>query len=228
MRIFEHAALALATASVALAWDATQMGEKLRKELCAEQVLYCSNVCGGEGLTREAFCNPTTLGAKCACVNGAEAVIRRYQWPVFQRVCQAQHAECRLACDRGGIAAPSKAACFSSCDTNMACNADTAPDLKMMVDKYDDVTSSSPKPPPPPPPPPAKPAAEASAVAGASPAAGRAGTKSSAGADVKSGSAKKGPGPLPTATSAAASGAAAGIWAVVAAAVAIGGSSGLV
>ncbi|KAJ2683470.1 hypothetical protein H4R19_006995 [Coemansia spiralis] len=198
------------------------MPEKLRKELCAEQVLFCSNVCGGSGLTREAFCNPTTLGAKCACSNGAEAVIRRDQWPVFQRVCEAQHTECRLACNRSDIPVTSKAACFTSCDSRIACNTDGAPDLKMMVDKYDDVTSSSPpKPPPPPPKPVAAPPAPAEA----------ADTKGANKPNGKSNAGAKGPGPLPTATGAAAPGAAAGAWTVAVAAVALalaGGSSILV
>ncbi|KAJ2794755.1 hypothetical protein H4R20_006122 [Coemansia guatemalensis] len=121
------------------------MPEKIRKELCAEQVLFCTNVCGGEGFTREAFCNTNTLGSKCACSNGAEVAIRRYQWPVFQRVCEAQRSECKLGCDRGNVANGDKSACFNSCDSRMACGSEHAPDLKMMVDKYDDPTTSSPK-----------------------------------------------------------------------------------
>ncbi|KAJ2763438.1 hypothetical protein IWQ57_005561 [Coemansia nantahalensis] len=198
------------------------MPEKQRKELCAEQVLFCSNVCGGEGLTRETFCNPTTLGAKCQCTNGAEAIIRRYQWPVFQRVCEATHTECQLACDRSTIPDAGKAMCFNACDTRIACNTDAAPDLKMMVDKFDDETASSPKPPPPPP----KPAvaatpAEAAAGPSAGPQAADAGAKGGARADVKSKSGAKGPGPQPAAASAAAPGAAAGAWAVPLAAAAI-------
>ncbi|KAJ2856689.1 hypothetical protein J3B02_001455 [Coemansia erecta] len=124
------------------------MPEKLRKELCAEQVLFCTNVCGGESLTREAFCNISSLGSKCACTNGAEAAIKRYQWPAFQRVCELQRHECRAACDRSNIAAHEKAFCFNSCDTRMACNTENAPELKIMVQKYDDQTSVSPKPKP--------------------------------------------------------------------------------
>ncbi|KAJ2607926.1 hypothetical protein H4S08_004648 [Coemansia sp. RSA 1365] len=121
------------------------MPEKIRKELCAEQVLFCTNVCGGEGFTREAFCNTDTLGSKCACSNGAEVAIHRYQWPVFQRVCEAQRSECKLSCDHADVANGDKSACFNSCDSRMACGSDLAPDLKMMVDKYDDPTTSSPK-----------------------------------------------------------------------------------
>ncbi|KAJ2673870.1 hypothetical protein IWW42_002000 [Coemansia sp. RSA 1085] len=146
MRLNEHIVLALAAVSTAAAWDTTQMAEKLRKELCAEQVLFCTNVCGGEGLTREAFCNTNTLGSKCACSNGAEAAIRRYQWPVFQRVCEAQRAECRLGCDHSNVANGDKSACFNSCDARMACGTEHAPELKMMVQNFDDPTSGSPKP----------------------------------------------------------------------------------
>ncbi|KAJ1796582.1 hypothetical protein LPJ56_007098, partial [Coemansia sp. RSA 2599] len=84
----------------------------------------------------------------CACTNGAEAAIKRYQWPAFQRVCELQRHECRAACDRSNIAAHEKAFCFNSCDTRMACNTESAPDLKIMVQKYDDQTSASPKPKP--------------------------------------------------------------------------------
>ncbi|KAJ2852184.1 hypothetical protein IWW36_000564 [Coemansia brasiliensis] len=122
------------------------MAEKLRKELCAEQVLFCTNVCGGEGFTREAFCNTNTLGSKCACSNGAEAAIRRYQWPVFQRVCEAQRAECRMGCDHSNVANGDKSACFNSCDARMACGTEHAPELKVMVQNFDDPTSGSPKP----------------------------------------------------------------------------------
>ncbi|KAJ2157285.1 hypothetical protein GGF46_004611 [Coemansia sp. RSA 552] len=119
------------------------MAEKLRKELCAEQVLFCTNVCGGEGFTREAFCNTNTLGSKCVCSNGAEAAIQRYQWPVFQRVCEAQRAECRTGCDRA--ATGDKATCFNSCDARMACGSDRAPPLQIMVNGFDDATAGSPK-----------------------------------------------------------------------------------
>ncbi|KAJ2084274.1 hypothetical protein H4R24_000216 [Coemansia sp. RSA 988] len=121
------------------------MPEKIRKELCAEQVLFCTNVCGGEGFTREAFCNTNTLGSKCACSNGAEIAIHRYQWPVFQRVCEAQRSECKLGCGSANVANGDKSTCFSSCDSRMACGTDSAPDLKMMIDKYNDPTTSSPK-----------------------------------------------------------------------------------
>ncbi|ORX69293.1 hypothetical protein DL89DRAFT_174326 [Linderina pennispora] len=141
----QYAVLLLATS--AAAWDASQLSEKLRKELCSEQVLYCTNVCGGEGYTREAFCNPATLGSKCQCSNGAEASVRRYQWPAFQRVCEAQRNECRTACDKSKIPAHEKSYCFSMCDYRMACSSDDAPDLKIMVDKFDDNTGfGKPKP----------------------------------------------------------------------------------
>ncbi|KAJ2747702.1 hypothetical protein GGI20_000351 [Coemansia sp. BCRC 34301] len=122
------------------------MPEKIRKELCAEQVLFCTNVCGGEKFTREAFCNVNTLGSKCTCANGAESAIRREQWPAFQRVCEAQRQECRQTCDSNNkIAAADKAFCFNSCDSRLSCNAQNAPDLKVMVDKFDDPTAGSPK-----------------------------------------------------------------------------------
>ncbi|KAJ2330488.1 hypothetical protein GGI00_003679 [Coemansia sp. RSA 2681] len=122
------------------------MPEKIRKELCAEQVLFCTNICGGEGSTREAFCNINTLGSKCTCNNGAESAIRRYQWPAFQRVCEAQRQECRQTCDRNDkIAIADKAFCFNSCDSRMSCNAENAPELKVMVQKFDDPTEGSPK-----------------------------------------------------------------------------------
>ncbi|KAJ2232794.1 hypothetical protein IWW45_004699 [Coemansia sp. RSA 485] len=148
MRLLEQLSAVAVAATVVSAWEASQMPEKLRKELCAEQVLFCTNVCGGESLTREAFCNTNSLGSKCACTNGAEAAIKRYQWPAFQRVCELQRHECRAACDRSNIAAHEKSFCFNSCDTRMACNTETAPDLKIMVQKYDDQTSVSPKPKP--------------------------------------------------------------------------------
>ncbi|KAJ2397468.1 hypothetical protein GGI23_003527 [Coemansia sp. RSA 2559] len=120
------------------------MPEKLRKELCAEQVLYCTNVCGGEGLTREAFCNTNTLGSKCECTNGAEAAIHRYQWPVFQRVCEAQRSECRAGCNgNGNMSSAERTSCFTSCDARVACTSDQAPDYKVMVQKYDDQTTGS-------------------------------------------------------------------------------------
>ncbi|KAJ2785036.1 hypothetical protein H4R18_000744 [Coemansia javaensis] len=211
MRFSEHVALALVAASAVGAWETTQMAEKLRRELCAEQVLFCSNVCGGEGLTREAFCNPATLGAKCQCVNGAEAVIRRHQWPVFQRVCEAHRADCRMACDRStGVAAAGKAACFTSCDTNIACNTDRAPDFKMMVDKYDDPTSSSPKTVSDKPAASELPTASAASAAAASPSP----------AQRKGVLPKKG-GVLPTATSGAARGSGSSAWPAAAAAAAV-------
>ncbi|KAJ2832168.1 hypothetical protein GGI24_001328 [Coemansia furcata] len=141
MRFFDKLAVAILAATVV-----GQMPEKIRKELCAEQVLFCTNVCGGEGSTREAFCNVNTLGSKCTCSNGAESAIRRYQWPAFQRVCEAQREECRQTCDRNNkIAATDKAFCFNSCDSRLSCNAENAPDLKVMVQKFDDPTAGSPK-----------------------------------------------------------------------------------
>ncbi|KAJ2785159.1 hypothetical protein GGI15_002019 [Coemansia interrupta] len=149
MRLLEQLSAAAVAATVVAGWETSMMPEKLRKELCAEQVLFCTNVCGGENLTREAFCNSNTLGSKCACSNGAEAAIKRYQWPAFQRVCEIQRQECRAACDRSNIAAHEKSFCFNSCDTRMACNTENAPDLKIMVQKFDDVTTgSAPKPKP--------------------------------------------------------------------------------
>ncbi|KAJ1965085.1 hypothetical protein GGI12_001001 [Dipsacomyces acuminosporus] len=134
-------ALVAFVASVS-AWDPSQMPEKLRKELCAEQMLFCTNICGGEALTREAFCNPATLGSKCLCTNGAEAAIRRYQWPAFQRACEAQRDECRQACNRSDMAAKDRSVCFNTCDLRLACGTDNAPDLNVMVQKFDDPTGS--------------------------------------------------------------------------------------
>ncbi|KAJ2456578.1 hypothetical protein GGF42_003186 [Coemansia sp. RSA 2424] len=146
MRFFEKLAMALLAATAVAGWETGQMPEKIRKELCAEQVLFCTNICGGEGSTREAFCNINTLGSKCTCSNGAEAAIRRYQWPAFQRVCEAQRQECRQTCDRNDkIAIADKAFCFNSCDSRMSCNAENAPELKVMVQKFDDPTEGSPK-----------------------------------------------------------------------------------
>ncbi|KAJ1816069.1 hypothetical protein LPJ60_005472 [Coemansia sp. RSA 2675] len=146
MRFFDKLAVAFLAATAVAGWETGQMPEKIRKELCAEQVLFCTNVCGGEGFTREAFCNVNTLGSKCTCSNGAESAIRRYQWPAFQRVCEAQREECRQTCDRNNKIAPSdKAFCFNSCDSRLSCNAENAPDLKVMVQKFDDPTAGSPK-----------------------------------------------------------------------------------
>ncbi|KAJ2489973.1 hypothetical protein IWW37_003521 [Coemansia sp. RSA 2050] len=146
MRFFDKLAVAFLAATAVAGWETGQMPEKIRKELCAEQVLFCTNVCGGEGFTREAFCNVNTLGSKCTCSNGAEAAIRRYQWPAFQRVCEAQREECRQTCDHNNkIAASDRAFCFNSCDSRLSCNAENAPDLKVMVQKFDDPTTGSPK-----------------------------------------------------------------------------------
>ncbi|KAJ2722813.1 hypothetical protein GGI07_003068 [Coemansia sp. Benny D115] len=145
MRLAEQLSVAILAATAVSGWETSQMPEKIRKELCAEQVLFCTNVCGGEGLTREAFCNSNTLGSKCTCNNGAEAAIRRYQWPAFQRVCEIQRQECRNACDRSQVASSEKAVCFNGCDQRLACNSDAAPDLKIMVQKFDDPTTGSPK-----------------------------------------------------------------------------------
>ncbi|KAJ2098177.1 hypothetical protein GGI09_003447 [Coemansia sp. S100] len=150
MRFFDKLAVTFLAATAVAGWETGQMPEKIRKELCAEQVLFCTNVCGGEGSTREAFCNVNTLGSKCTCSNGAESAIRRYQWPAFQRVCEAQREECRQTCDRNNkIAAADKAFCFNSCDSRLSCNAENAPDLKVMVQKFDDPTAGSPKTSPP-------------------------------------------------------------------------------
>ncbi|KAJ2455722.1 hypothetical protein EV183_000569 [Coemansia sp. RSA 2336] len=192
-----------------IAWETTQMAEKLRKELCAEQVLFCTNVCGGEGFTREAFCNTNTLGSKCACSNGAEAAIRRYQWPVFQRVCEAQRAECRLGCEHSNVANGDKSACFNSCDTRMACGTERAPELKMMVQNFDDPTSGSPKP-----------MVKVTTAAPKAPADGPA--KEQKNAKGQKGDAKKKASPLPTGSSSGASGSAAGAVSVAALAVVAG------
>ncbi|KAJ2478330.1 hypothetical protein IWW56_003779 [Coemansia sp. RSA 2131] len=214
MRLNEHIALALAVVSTAGAWETTQMTEKLRKELCAEQVLFCTNVCGGEGFTREAFCNTNTLGSKCACSNGAEAAIQRFQWPVFQRVCEAQRAECRKGCEHSNVAGGDKSSCFNSCDTRMACGSAGAPDLKIMVQKFDDPTSGSPKP---------EIKITTNSTAPVSPANGKnADAKDKK--DEKNGQPKKKDNTLPTGTSAAAPGAVAGILSAAALAIAVGGS----
>ncbi|KAJ2296959.1 hypothetical protein IWW55_004946 [Coemansia sp. RSA 2706] len=191
--------------SIAGAWETTQMVEKLRKELCAEQVLFCTNVCGGEAFTREAFCNTNTLGSKCQCSNGAEAAIRRYQWPVFQRVCEAQRAECRLGCEHVNVANGDKSACFNSCDARMACGTDRAPELKVMVQGYDDPTTGSPKP---------QIKITSNNTAAADSSNGAKDSNDKAKKDEKSGSKKKG-NPLPTGTSAASSSAASALSAAV-------------
>ncbi|KAI9506023.1 hypothetical protein GGI25_001494 [Coemansia spiralis] len=147
MRFYEELAIAILAASAVCAWETEQMPEKVRKELCAEQVLFCTNVCGGEGQTKEAFCNTNTLGSKCTCTNGAEAAIRRNQWPAFHRVCEAMRSECRYACDHNSMGSGDKSTCFTNCDTNLACSTEKAPELKVMVQKYDDPTvGSKPKP----------------------------------------------------------------------------------
>ncbi|KAJ2557236.1 hypothetical protein EV175_001469 [Coemansia sp. RSA 1933] len=144
MRFYEELTVVVLAASAVCAWETEQMPEKLRKELCAEQVLFCTNVCGGEGLTREAFCNTNTLGSKCECTNGAEAAIHRYQWPAFQRVCEAQRSECRAGCNNnGGMSSGERTSCFTSCDARIACTTEQAPDYKVMVQKYDDQTTGS-------------------------------------------------------------------------------------
>ncbi|KAI7824576.1 hypothetical protein BX661DRAFT_185566 [Kickxella alabastrina] len=148
MRLIEQLSATLFAATLVSGWETTQMPEKIRKELCAEQVLFCTNICGGQSSTREAFCNVNTLGSKCTCTNGAESAIRRYQWPAYQRVCEVQRLECRNTCDHSNIAANEKAFCFNSCDSRLACNTENAPDLKVMVQKYDDPTTGSPPKPP--------------------------------------------------------------------------------
>ncbi|KAJ2348320.1 hypothetical protein GGF43_004588 [Coemansia sp. RSA 2618] len=175
------------------------MSEKLRKELCAEQVLFCTNVCGGEGFAREAFCNTNTLGSKCTCTNGAEAAIQRFQWPVFQRVCEAQRAECRVGCEHSNVATGDKSSCFNSCDTRMACGSAKAPELKIMVQSFDDPTVGSPKP-------------QIKITSDNTSADSSAGTKKDADSKGrKDEPSKKKGNPLPTGTSAAAPGAAAGM-----------------
>ncbi|KAJ1768995.1 hypothetical protein LPJ74_004425 [Coemansia sp. RSA 1843] len=184
------------------------MPEKLRKELCAEQVLFCTNVCGGEGLTREAFCNTNTLGSKCTCTNGAEAAIHRYQWPAFQRVCEAQRSECRASCNNGGMNSGDRTSCFTSCDARIACTTDQAPDLKVMVQKYDDQTTGS-KPQP-------KLLSNETATGPNVIIADGGSSKTKPKKDDKQGAPKRRGGPLPTGSKSAASSASVNAWLAVA------------
>ncbi|KAJ2520374.1 hypothetical protein H4217_002085 [Coemansia sp. RSA 1939] len=201
------------------------MPEKIRKELCAEQVLFCTNVCGGEGLTKEAFCNTNTLGSKCSCTNGAEAAIRRYQWPAFQRVCEAHRSECRAACEHNDAVAGDRASCFNSCDARLACSTEQAPDLKVMVQKYDDQTAGSK---PQPKPQPAETAAGPNVIVANG---GNGSSKIKPKKDVAQGAPKRRGGPLPTGSTSSASSTLNSVWlaavipAIVAAA-AVGSGSG--
>ncbi|KAJ2661477.1 hypothetical protein IWW48_002344 [Coemansia sp. RSA 1200] len=206
MRFYEELAVVVLAASAAGAWETEQMPEKLRKELCAEQVLFCTNVCGGEGLTKEAFCNTNTLGSKCSCTNGAEAAIRRYQWPAFQRVCEAHRSECRAACEHNDAVAGDRSSCFNSCDARLACSTEQAPDLKVMVQKYDDPTAGS-KPQPKP----------QTAETGAGPNVivangGGGSSKIKPKKDVAQGAPKRRGGPLPTGSTSSASSTMNNVW----------------
>ncbi|KAJ1726999.1 hypothetical protein LPJ72_006131, partial [Coemansia sp. Benny D160-2] len=208
------------------AWETEQMPEKIRKELCAEQVLFCTNVCGGEGLTKEAFCNTNTLGSKCTCTNGAEAAIRRYQWPAFQRVCEAHRSECRAACEHNDAVAGDRTSCFNSCDARLACSTEQAPDLKVMVQKYDDQTAGSK---PQPKPQPAETAAGPNVIVANS--GGNGSSKIKPKKDAAQGAPKRRGGPLPTGSTSSASSTLNSVWlaavipAIVAAA-AVGSGSG--
>jgi len=92
-----------------------------RENLCSQNMGYCINNCGGTSKAPKNFCNATTMGWGCGCVDKVPDY-QAYQWPINYANCVGCGQACQSACQGNN-------SCIASCSSayNAVCGTPNQP-----------------------------------------------------------------------------------------------------
>ncbi|KAG9301192.1 hypothetical protein G9A89_012575 [Geosiphon pyriformis] len=86
-----------------------------RQALCAANKAYCTSTCGGdEKQAPRNFCNVTTLGWGCGCLQHIPN-FEAQEWPINYADCSGRGQACQAVCQSDRVSNVDKGACNTAC-----------------------------------------------------------------------------------------------------------------
>ncbi|RIA95847.1 hypothetical protein C1645_756504 [Glomus cerebriforme] len=85
-----------------------------RQQLCDLNEGFCQTNCGGPEKAPMNFCNSTTMGWGCGCIDKVPDLLG-YQWPINREHCIGSGEACKAACQDPKVPNEQKANCNNAC-----------------------------------------------------------------------------------------------------------------
>lgn len=92
------------------AYDVSTLSSEYKQTICANQVGYCTSICGGKDNTKFNACNQATMKWECQCIDAAKAPAANAAtslFPVNTYQCFGEKQECFKNCTTSPVAAGS-------------------------------------------------------------------------------------------------------------------------
>ncbi|GBB94169.1 hypothetical protein RclHR1_02300010 [Rhizophagus clarus] len=94
----------------------TQESEPQREQLCLLNMGFCETNCGGPNKAPMNFCNSTTMGWGCGCIDKVPDLLG-YEWPINREHCIGSGQACTAACQDPKVPNEQKQSCNEACSS---------------------------------------------------------------------------------------------------------------
>ncbi|CAG8512404.1 6008_t:CDS:2 [Ambispora gerdemannii] len=90
-----------------------------KQNLCEQNKGYCITNCGGINQAPKNFCNATTMGWGCGCLEKIPDY-QAYEWPINYQDCLGHGEACKTACQSDQVPADQKGSCNTACVSSIS------------------------------------------------------------------------------------------------------------